>query len=197
MTRKAISAEVLIDLRRQLGALPPRSSERRRLIQEASTFYGVSEPTLYRQLRQRRHTRSIGRADQGSPRVLPQVELERYLELIAALKVRTSNRKGRHLSTAEAIRLLEDYGLDTPEGRVQAPKGVLKKPTVNYYLKEWGLNWRTLQREPPAVRFQARHSNDLWQFDISPSDLKHLKAPLWIDEARGQWIMGRWRAATC
>jgi hypothetical protein len=26
----------------------------------------------------------------------------------------------------------------------------------------------------------------LWQFDISPSDLKHLKAPLWIDEARGQ-----------
>lgn len=186
MTRKAISAEVLIDLRRQLGALPPRSSERRRLIQEASTFYGVSEPTLYRLLRQRRQPHSTGRSDQGSPRVLPQVELERYLELIAALKVRTSNRKGRHLSTAEAIRLLEDYGLDTPEGRVQAPKGVLKKPTVNYYLKEWGLNWRTLQREPPAVRFQARHSNDLWQFDISPSDLKHLKAPLWIDEARGQ-----------
>jgi hypothetical protein len=186
MTRKAISAEVLVELRRQLGALPPRSAERRRLIHEASTVYGVSEPTLYRQLRQRRQPRSIGRADQGSPRVLPQVELERYLELIAALKVRTSNRKGRHLSTAEAIRLLEDYGLDTPEGRVQAPKGVLKKPTVNYYLKEWGLNWRTLQREPPAVRFQAQHSNDLWQFDISPSDLKHIKAPLWIDEARGQ-----------
>ena len=109
MARKAISAEALTDLRRQLGALPTRSSQRRRLIQEASTFYDVSEPTLYRLLRQRRQPRSIGRSDRGSPRVLPKAELERYLELIAALKVRTSNRKGRHLSTREAIRLLEDY----------------------------------------------------------------------------------------
>ena len=186
MSRTAISAEALIDLRRQLGALPPRNSERRRLIQEASTFYGVSEPTLYRLLRQRRQPRSIGRADQGSPRVLPKAELECYLELIAALKVRTSNRKGRHLSTTEAIRLLEDYGLDTPQGHVQAPKGLLKKPTVNSYLKAWGLNWRILRREPPAVRFQAQHSNELWQFDISPSDLKHLKTPTWIDESKGQ-----------
>jgi transposase len=183
MPRRSIAAEVLVDLRRQLGALPPRSAERHRLVQEAASFYGVSEPTLYRLLRQRRQPHSVGRADRGAPRVLPQTELERYLELIAALKVRTANRKGRHLSTAEAIRLLEDYGLDTAEGHVQAPKGVLKKPTVNYYLKEWGLNWRTLRREPPAVRFQARHSNDLWQFDISPSDLKQIKAPAWIDES--------------
>ena len=186
MPRRSIAAEVLVDLRRQLGALPPRSAERHRLVQEAASFYGVSEPTLYRLLRQRRQPHSVGRADRGAPRVLPQTELERYLELIAALKVRTANRKGRHLSTAEAIRLLEDYGLDTAEGHVQAPKGVLKKPTVNYYLKEWGLNWRTLRREPPAVRFQARHSNDLWQFDISPSDLKQIKAPAWIDESKGQ-----------
>ena len=123
MSRTALSAEALVDLRRQLGALPTRSSERRRLVQEASTLYGVSEPTLYRLLRQRRHPRTIGRSDRGLPRVLPKTELERYLELIAALKVRTSNRKGRHLSTKEAIRLLEDYGLDTPEGRVQVPKG--------------------------------------------------------------------------
>jgi hypothetical protein len=85
--------------------------------------------------------------------------LERYLELIAALKVRTSNGKGRHLSTGEAIRLLESYGVDTPEGRIQAPKRLLKTPTVNAYLKAWGLDWRTLRREPPAVRFQAQYSN--------------------------------------
>jgi hypothetical protein len=120
------------------------------------------------------------------PRVLPQAELERYLELIAALKVRTSNRKGRHLSTSEAIRLLEDYGLHTPEGHVQAPKDVLKTPTVNAYLKAWGLNWQTLRREPPAARFQAQYSNELWQFDISPSDLKHLPAPAWIDAQQGE-----------
>jgi len=136
MPRKAIPSEALLNLQRQLGALPPRSPQRRHLVQAASTVYGVSVPTLYRLLRQRRQPRSVGRSDRGSPRVLPQAELERYLELIAALKVRTSNRKGRHLSTTEAIRLLENYGLDTPEGHVQAPKGVLKTPTVNAYLKE-------------------------------------------------------------
>jgi hypothetical protein len=49
---------------------------------------------------------------------LPQGQLERYCELIAAIKVRTSTKKQRHLSTAEAIRLLEAFGLETPEGFV-------------------------------------------------------------------------------
>jgi len=35
------------------------------------------------------------------------------------------------------------------------------------------------------VRFQARHSNELWQFDMSPSDLKQVKQPLWIEPGRG------------
>ena len=185
MPHKAIAPEALLDLRRQLGTLPPRSAERRRLIQETAGFYDVSEPTLYRLLRQRKHPRSLGRTDRGLPRVLPKAELERYLELIAALKVRTSNGKGRHLSTGEAIRLLETYGVDTPEGRIHAPQGLLKTPTVNAYLKAWGLDWRTLRREPPAVRFQAQYSNELWQFDISPSDLKQIKAPAWIDAGKG------------
>ena len=185
MARHTLSAETLSDLRRQLAPLAPRSTERRQRVQAAAAFYGVSEPTLYRLLRQRQHPRALGRADQGLPRVLPRAELERYLELIAALQVRTSNGKGRHLSTREAIRLLEDYGVDTPEGHVQAPKGLLKKPTVNAYLKAWGLDWRTVRREPPAVRFQAQYSNELWQFDISPSDLKQLPAPAWLDASKG------------
>jgi hypothetical protein len=105
--------------------------------------------------------------------------------VVAAIKIRTSNRKGRHLSTAEAIRLLEEYGLDTPDGFIRAPKGVLTKPTVNRYLKHWGLDQQRLTREPPAVRFQARHSNVLWQFALSPSDLKHIEKPLWVDDAKG------------
>ena len=39
-------------------------------------------------------------------------------------------------------------------------------------------------RQPPAVRFQAEHSNALWHFDMSPSDLKQLTAPPWIDPDR-------------
>ncbi len=185
MPLKAIPAEVLIDLRRQLHTLPPRSAERRRIMQETAALFGVSEYTLYRKLRAGGQLRAAQRKDSGRPRVLPESELVRYCELIAALKVRTRNRKGRHLSTVGAIRLLEDYGLETPDGFVQAPKGVLRKPTVNRYLTAWGLDRDTLAREPPAVRFQARHSNALWQFDISPSDLKQIKAPPWIDDTRG------------
>jgi hypothetical protein len=185
MARKTVPMEALVDLRRRLSALPPRSPERRRLMRETAGYYGVSPQTLYRALEQRQKPRAVNRADYGQPRVLPKADLERYLELIAAMKVRTANGKGRHVSTGEAIRLLEEYGIETPEGFVQAPRGVLKLPTVNHYLKVWGLSWRALRREPPAVRFQAQHSNELWQFDISPSDLKQLKTPVWLDDTRG------------
>jgi hypothetical protein len=42
-----------------------------------------------------------------------------------------------------------------------------------------------LTREPAAVRFQAEHSNDCWQFDITSSDLKHIEHPQWIDPTKG------------
>jgi hypothetical protein len=109
--------------------------------------------------------------------VLPSEQLEHYCELIAAIKVRTSNKKGRHLSTAESIRLIETFGIDTPAGHVRAPIGTLNKTTVSRYLKQWGYDRTTLGRPPPAVCFQAEHSNACWQFDLSPSDLKEVEAP--------------------
>lgn len=183
--QKTIPAEVLVNLRRRLHGLPARSPERRRIMQETAALYGVSEPTLYRALRQHARPRALKRTDNGIPRVLPKAEMETYCELIAAIKLRTSNRKGRHLSTAQAIRLLEEYGLETPDGFIRAQPKVLKTPTVNRYLKLWGFDRNTLLREPPAVRFQARHANQCWQFDLSPSDLKHINKPPWVDESRG------------
>jgi hypothetical protein len=109
--------------------------------------------------------------------------------VIAAIRLRTSNKQGRHLSTAEAIRLLEAYGIDTPDGHVRAPQGVLKKPTINRYLKHWGYDRETLPRPPPAIRFQARDSNDCWHFDLGPSDLKQVKAPAWFHEGRGHPLL--------
>ncbi|RMN76439.1 putative integrase protein, partial [Pseudomonas cannabina] len=50
----------------------------------------------------------------------------------------------------------------------------------------WLLNQSRLLRQPPAVRFQAEHSNDCWQFDLSPSDLKHIEKPEWIDLSKGE-----------
>ena len=41
-----------------------------------------------------------------------------------------------------------------------------------------------MTRAPAAVRFEARTSNQMWQFDISPSDLKEIPQPAWIDPDR-------------
>jgi hypothetical protein len=180
MTKKRIPTEALIDLQQRLGQLPSRCSERRQIIQEVAHLYGVSEHTIYRALRERNQLHSTKRTDSGQPRVIHRRELERYCEVIAALKIRTSNRKGRHLSTNQAIRLLEEHGIDTPEGHLQAPEGLLKRATINRYLKQWGYDHHTLLRQPPAVRFEATESNQCWHFDLSPSDLKHLQQlPEW------------------
>jgi hypothetical protein len=177
---KAISAETLTELDRRLSGLPPRSSERRRVIEEMASFYGVSIKSLYRALRLHRRPKALRRADRGIPRVLPQDKMEHYCEVIAAVKMRTSNQKGRCLSTGQTIRLLEQFGIETPEGLVKAEPGLLRLSTVNRYLSQWGYDKNTWSRQPAAVRFQAEHSNDCWQFDLSPSDLKQIKEPPWL-----------------
>jgi transposase len=183
--RKQIPAEALINLRRRLDLLPARCSERRLLVAETAKLYGVSRHTLYRSLRERARPKAIRRADNGKPRKLPPEQMERYCEIVAALKVRTTNKQGRHLSTVRAIELLEEYGVETPQGFLKLTKGLLNKTSVNRYLKAWGYDPVRLSRQPPAVRFQARHSNELWQFDLSSSDLKQVKKPLWIEGGRG------------
>ena len=101
--------------------------------------------------------------------------MKRYCELIAALKLRTTNKKGWHLSSKECIRLLEEHGVETADGLVQVPKGLLKRSTVSRYMKRWGYDTHSMTIEPIATPFQAAYSNDCWQFDFSPSELKKLK----------------------
>ncbi|MGZ8219139.1 IS481 family transposase [Methylomagnum sp.] len=178
--------EALLALRQRLADLPPRAPERKILIVDTATTYGVSPATVYRALRHFHRPRAVGRSDRGQSRRLPTADMERYCELVAALKVRTTHRQGRHLSTARALELLERYGVETPQGLVQAPPGLLTRATVDRYLRHWGLDLPRLTRAPPAVRFEAEHSNDAWQFDLSPSDLKQVEAPLWFEPGRGR-----------
>jgi hypothetical protein len=51
--------------------------------------------------------------------------------------------------------------------------------------KPWGLDHPRMIRAPAAVRFEAKRANDCWQFDMSPSDLKHIDQPDWIEPGRG------------
>lgn len=184
--RKVIPVDSLLQLRQRLDRLPPKSPERTNQIAAVADLYGVSTTTVYRALTDFRKPHTTHRADYGKSRLLPAADLERYCELIAALKLRTTNKQGRHLSTEQAIRLLEDYGVETVQGLIKTPKGLLKRATINRYLSAYHLDHPRLLREPPAVRFQAEFSNDCWQFDMSPSDLKHIDQPEWIDPAKGQ-----------
>lgn len=187
MGRKAgIPAETLLGLRRRLTSLPTRAPERRREVERVAELFGVSAATVYRALKALHRPKDMRRADRGRPRALTEREMTHLCEVIAALKIRTGNRQGRRLSTDRAIEILEEHGVDTPTGRIQPDPGTLKRSTVNHWLQVWGLDHPRMSRGPAAVRFEARHSNDCWQFDISPSDLKHIEQPEWIEPGRGQ-----------
>ncbi|WP_218056665.1 DDE-type integrase/transposase/recombinase [Acidithiobacillus ferrivorans] len=178
-------SDSLLQLRQRLDRLPRKSPERAAQVQASAELYGISASTVYRALKDFFKPHVAHRMDHGTPRLMPKSELERYCELVAALKLRTTNKAGRHLSTRRAIDLLEEYGVETAQGLVRAPQGVLTRSTVNEYLTRWHLDQARLRRQPPAVRFQAEQSNDCWQFDMSPSDLKHIEAPSWVDPTKG------------
>ena len=163
---------------RKAGGLAGTSPERRAFIEGCADLHGVFAATVYRALRDQFRPRSLHRRDRGSPRRVTRREMERFCELIAAMKLRTTNLKGRHLSTGRAIELLVEPGIETPDGLVQVQRGLLTRSTVNRYLRAWGMDGTRLAQPSPAVRFQAEHSNDCWQFDLSPSDLKQVPAPL-------------------
>lgn len=178
--------EALVDLRRRLSLLTPRDPARADVIARAAQAYGISASTVYRSLRELTRPKPVRRADHGTTKAAPQAEMERYAEIVAALKVRTSNKKGRRLSTRRAIELLEDTGVETPDGLVRAPKGLLKRPTLDRFMRGAGYDHACITRPSAAVRFQARRANELWHFDMSPSDLKQVKAPLWVEQGRGK-----------
>ena len=186
MKRSSIPTEALVKLRQRLEMLPSRASERRQLMEQTASLYGVSVDTLYRALREQGRPKGINRRDRGQPRKISASEMERYCEVIAAMKLRSSNQKGRHLSTVRALELLCEHGMETPSGFIRPTKGLLSVSTINHYLKAWGYGHAKLRRQPPAVRFQAEQSNQCWQFDLSPSDLKHLSQPSWVQPGKGK-----------
>jgi hypothetical protein len=165
---KEIPVDSLLQLRQRLDRFPKRSPERKIQVEAVAELYGVSLTTVYRALQAFPKLKNAHRADCGKPRVLPKGEIERYCELFAALKLRTTNKQGRHLSTKRAIQLLEEYGIETPQGLIRAPEGLLHRSTVDVYLRQWHLDQPRLTCQPPAVRFEAEESNACWHFVMSP-----------------------------
>jgi hypothetical protein len=125
-----------------------------------TTVLDCSVPKRYSSDGFRERARDAGRVRQGQ-----------HHRPVARAAARRAPAKGRHLSTARAIRLLEEDGVETPEGLVRAPSGLLKRATVDRVLRASGLDHARVTRPIAAVRFQAKRSNELWHFDMSPSDL--------------------------
>lgn len=187
MSRKTIPDDRLVELQKRLEMLSPRSSERQKLIAAFGELYGVSIYSVYRALRNRTIPKGMRRIDAGKSRILPSTELERFCQIIAASKIKTINLQNHYLPTSEAIRLLEETGFEINGEIIKAPRNVLKKTTVNRYLKKWGFDLKSLSIEPIVTRFEAKHSNECWQFDLSPSDLKTLEEwPEWVNKKDGR-----------
>jgi DeoR/GlpR family transcriptional regulator of sugar metabolism len=101
MRHKRPSDETLVALRTRLESLPERSADRLALVQNCADLHGVSTDTIYRALREQFRPRALHRRDRGIPRNLSRKEMEHLCEIVAALKLRTTNQKQRHLSTGQ------------------------------------------------------------------------------------------------
>lgn len=172
--KKTLPAEVIIGLYHQLAELSAKHPDRKLLIQGVSQTFSVSFSTVRRALKNYLRPHSVIRSDYNQPRKITKKEMLHYCELIAALKIRSTNNKGKQLSTPKAIEILEDHGVELENRKIISPKGLLTKPTVNRYLKRFGFTSKNFRCEPVVVHFQATYSNECWQLDFTSSDLKLL-----------------------
>jgi hypothetical protein len=90
-----VPTEALSALRRHLVALRTRHPERRALMASTAQLYAVSRATLYRLLRGERRPKDAHRADRGRPRAIPAPEIERWCEIVAAIKGLRRNKRIR------------------------------------------------------------------------------------------------------
>lgn len=126
--RNSIPVDSLLQLRQRLILLPRKIPERARQVQAVAELYGMSSNTVYRALHAFNKPHAVHRADHGKPRKLPKAEPERYCDLVAALKLRTTNKNNRHLSTGKVerpFRTVEEeqetlYHFHRPETEQQA-----------------------------------------------------------------------------
>ena len=168
MRRRRPSDETLVTLRRRLADLPARSPERQRLLQGCADLHGVSIATVYRALREQFRPRSLHRRDRGRPAQAATAGDG------AVLRVGRGDEAAHHEPEEPAPldrprHRAAGRARDRDAGRLGAAAAWPAQPHhVEPLSAELGLDHERMARPPPAVRFQAEHSNDCWQFDLSP-----------------------------
>lgn len=168
-----IPNEVLQDLRDNLLRLSARDSERHKLIERTAFMFNCCKQTVYSQLSRIEKLHKVIRKDHGHTRYCEETDFKRWVEIVAAIKLATLNKKGRHLSTSKAISLAEE-GFYLEARFEQIPKGVLTRSSCDRWMRSLGINIQGTLRQLPCIRFEAKESNECWQFDISISDAYYL-----------------------
>ena len=178
-----IPDDAIIRLKQTLDMLPLRCSERRIHIQRIADSYGCSIYSVYRKLRSINDYNKPQR-NRGLPKYDNHEEFIKWIEIVAAIKHRSLNKKGHHISTTQAIHMAERGFRDSRSGQwIQIPKGVLTRQTCDRWLRKLGLN-KSGHWESTSVRFGATSPNEVWQFDLSPSDIYYFDSKKGIVEDR-------------
>lgn len=168
-----IPDEVLQELYNNLTKLGSKDPIRHQLVQRTAKAFNCCEQTVYFQLKKWPLPKRANRKDKGHCRYEVELEFRQWIEIVAALKLASLNKKGRHLSTTRAIELAE-AGVYIDGKLKQIPKGVLNRVTADRWMQQLGINIVGSMKQSACVRFQAQQSNECWQFDISISDAYYL-----------------------
>lgn len=139
MADEHIPLEALIILQNNLDILSLRHPNRKLLIEEMAGLYGASVSTVHRSISCHFLLHATRRADYNRPGVMSRELMGRYCQVIAALKIRTTDDKGLHLSTKDNIRILEESGAKTLDRTIGNPKNLLKISIISRYLNRWGM----------------------------------------------------------
>jgi hypothetical protein len=74
-------------------------------------------------------------------------EVHRGFVFVSVLRVQYAKRHNRlQTPSGLAIRLIGEFGVETPDGLIKAQKSTFKTTTVNRYLRQWGYDHETLRR---------------------------------------------------
>lgn len=169
---KLIPVEYIVALYNELIDLSPKDSRRIEFIDNAAKQFNVSVSTIRRALKKQYNLKNKKRSDCNKPRKLSYEDIITYCKAIAVLQESSSNKKGRHLSTARAIWVLETVGINIDGKSIKLQKNLLTKCMANRYLKKLGLTRKQRLKQPACVRFQAESSNDCWQLDFTESEFR-------------------------
>jgi len=132
-----------------------RGSERRQVIQQTASALGVSEATVYRNLKVRGWSSGRQqRRDRGASAVSRD-----QLEQVARLQAKGRNKRGQaNVPAKEAVEIAQARGLVPP---------AMSYSQICRQLRRHGLDGRAMRAPSPGIARVSRHPNHVWFIDVS------------------------------